>query len=68
MSTFELSLCLKNHLNISDVVINNLFHEQVDGSSFILMTKNNLNELGLGDKHIMLCLIFPSAKFVDELI
>ena len=32
------------------------------------MTKNNLNELGLGDKHIMLCLIFPSAKFVDELI
>ena len=68
MSTFELASCLRYHLNISDAVINNLFREDVDGSSFILMRKKDLNVLNLGDKHIMLCLIFPSANFVNELI
>jgi hypothetical protein len=68
MSTSELAKCLRYNLNISNSVIQILFRERVDGASFMLMNKADLRELDLGDKYIMLCLIFPGAEFVNEFI
>ena len=68
MSAVELADFLKCRLCISPFVMKKLIYEEVDGKAFILMNKANLNFLGLGKNHIMLCLIVPSALFVDDFL
>ena len=68
MSAVELADFLKSRLCISPLVMKKLIYEEVDGKAFILMNKANLNFLGLGKNHIMLCLIVPSALFVDDFL
>ena len=68
MSAVELADFLKSRLCISPLVMKKLIYEEVDGKAFILMKKANLNFLGLGKNHIMLCLIVPSALFVDDFL
>ena len=64
----ELVEFLAFNVGLSFQVIKNLFVEQIDGESFMLMEKKDIALLGMLDKYTQLCYLFPTAKFVDEFI
>ena len=71
MSCKELITYLQEELGelkFSDYIANKFIEYQIDGYSFLLMTKKNLIEINIMDKYIMLCLIVPYALFANEFI
>lgn len=68
LTDVELVECLAWNLGLSFDVIKKLFIEQIDGKAFLLMRKKDIAEMGMLDKYFQLCLLFPTAKFVDDFI
>lgn len=68
MNNIELVACLTWNVRMSFQVMKKLFKEEIDGKEFLKMKKKDLSKFGLMDNYFQLCLLFPYAKFVDELI
>jgi len=64
----ELVEFLAWNIGLSFSVIKNLFIEQIDGRSFLLLKKKDVASLGMLDKYSQLCLMFPTAEFVNDFI
>jgi hypothetical protein len=71
MSCNELIMYLQKELRelrFSDYIIKIFIKQEIDGKSFLLMRKKDFVEMNIMDKYNILCLIVPSALFVDGYI
>ncbi len=66
MTTREFITYLNEVIALSPNDIINLYKEDIDGEAFLLLEKKDLSELGMMDKYVPLCNLFPMAEMIDN--